>query len=328
MKAWKKAALAAGAAAGWARWMEARNVRRPRPPLRDAGGDRIRFRSLTLDDGAEVPFVDTGRGPPMVLVPGADGVVETFRYQLPSFAERHRVVCAGLRSEFPGGRSDFDLLTDDLLRLVRARGTGPAVLLGQSLGSAVAIRFAVRYPKLVRALVVSGALARFSYEHVGLNRTGLIPLAQATTRYLPEPAARATAYLWCRAETWMFDDSPGRDKVVDYALRSGPRTVSSAVSSRRVDLFRGTDLRPQLGRVVAPTLVLAGERDAYTPPEWAREIASLLPDARYVEIPRAGHCAHVSTPGLYNAVVLDWTAGVLDREGRDDEDEDQAREAP
>jgi len=309
MKGWQKTLVGAGALAGYVRWMDRRNAARSRPPIRDMDGEEIRVGRFTYRDGVAVPCLDHGTGPPLVLVPGADGVVDTYRYQIPRFSKAFRVVCAGLRSEFRPEHT-FDRFADDLVELIRGRGTGPAVLLGQSLGGAIAMRFASRHPELVRGLVLSNTLTRYSWEHVGLNRTALVPVAQVTTRYLPAPLARAAAYGWARSEVWMFDDSPGRDKLVDYVMNWGPRTVSSAEGTKRVDLLREYgDLRPELAGIEAPTLVVKGERDAYCPPEWSREIADLVPDARYVAIPETGHCSHVSMPGQFNDVVMEWLTG-------------------
>lgn len=315
MKGWMKLALAVGAGALYERWMDARNHRRVPDPLRDEDGRPIPPSIVKFSDGARVTVVDVEpeetRGPPVLLVPGADGVKECFRYQLHEFAGRHRVVAVDLREEFPPETS-FDRLARDLYEIMEARETGPAVLLGQSLGGPICMRFALMFPELVRGLVLCNSLARVSYDHVGLNRTALVPLASTSVRYLPEPLARVAAQAWSRPAVWVFDDSPGGDKIVEYALNWGPRTVSRRISQARVELFTGVDLRPRLSSVHAPTLVVKGPRDAYCPPEWSREIAGRIPGARYVEIPGTGHCSHVSMPGSFNDVVMDWMAGLED----------------
>lgn len=315
MKRWVKLALTVGAGALYERWMDDRNHRRVPDPLRDEDGRPIPPSIVSFSDGARVTVVDVApdetRGPPVLLVPGADGVKEGFRYQLHEFAGRHRVVAADLRDEFPP-QTSFDRLARDLYEIMDARETGPAVLLGQSLGGPICMRFALMFPELVRGLVLCNTLARVSHGHVGLNRAALVPLASASVRYLPEPLARVAARAWSRPAIWVFDDSPGSDKIVDYALNWGPRTVSRRVSQARVELFTGMDLRPRLSSIRAPTLVVKGPRDAYCPPAWSREIAGRIPGARYVEIPGTGHCSHVSMPGRFNDVVMDWMAGLED----------------
>ncbi|MDT8437131.1 MAG: alpha/beta fold hydrolase [Gemmatimonadota bacterium] len=310
MRAGTALGLAAGlVAAGWAwtRAMTARNVRLRRPPALDAAGRPWPVTRFRFADGAEVDLIVAGRGPVLLLVPGADGMKETWRHQLPAFAARYRVLAADVRSTF-GPDDTFDRLAADAVELLDAHGADTAAVVGQSLGGAVAMRLAARRPERVRALVVANSLARVSYEHVGPNRTLLAPLAMATTRYLPTPLARAAARMWSRADAWIFDSSPGSERVVDYALWTGPRTERPSVSARRVDLLKRADLRPELPSIRAPTLVVKGPRDAYTPPSWARAIAAAIPGARYEEVPGTGHCSHISMPEAFNALVLDWLA--------------------
>ena len=67
------------------------------------------------------------------------------------------------------------------------------------------MRFAVLHPERVRGLVIANSLARVSYEHVGLNRTILTPVAIASTRYLPTWLGKAMARVWSRMEVWIYD---------------------------------------------------------------------------------------------------------------------------
>lgn len=302
---WTKTALLLAGTAAYARWAVWRNARLEPPPVRDARGDPLPEGELTLSDGERVGYVDAGEGPPIVWIPGADGIKETWRYQLPAFVASYRCVAADIRRRIGEG-DRFDRLADDVAETMEALGTGPAVVVGQSLGGAVAIRLATRHAGRVRGLVLCNALSRVTYEHLGLNRTALVPLAMATTRYLPTPLARAAARGWSRLSVWIYDASPGRENVVEYALWTGPRTVPPRVSARRVDLLKGEDLRPELGSIRAPTLVVKGPLDSYCLPEWSREIAAGIPGARYAEVEGTGHCSHISRPGSFNRTLEAW----------------------
>ena len=298
-----------------------RNRRIVRPPVLGPDGGPIPSLSLVLSDGEEVDYLAVRPGgsgeestPAVVLVPGADGMKETFRYQIPALAARYRVVGASLRRRVPH-EATLDRLVDDVSELIEAAGvTGPLVLIGQSLGGAIAMRFAVRFPDRVAALVLSNTLAHVGYDHVGVNRTLLAPLAMATTRYLPTALSRWMARLWSRLEVWIYDGSPGRERVIDYALWTGPRTVPSSVSRARVRLLKRRDLRGQLPAIQAPTLVLKGPRDHYVPPSGSHEIVSLVPGAEYREVAGTGHCSHLSMPASFNGTMLEWLRGRFDRE--------------
>jgi len=294
-----------------------RNRRIRRPPLLGLDGVPMSARTLTLSDGEAVEYVDVGpleadRGsresasrPVILLVPGADGIKETFRFQIPALSRRHRVLCASLRKRF-APHDTLDRMVDDVAELIDAAGCTKVILVGQSLGGAIAMRFAVRDPRRVAGLVVANSLARIGYAHVGLNRAILTPLAMGTTRYLPTSLGRTFARLWSRLEVWIYDASPGSERVVDYALWTGPRTVPSSVSKGRVARLKKTDLRPQLPTIQAPTLVLKGPRDHYVPPAWSHEIVALVPGAEYAEVAGTGHCSHVSMPGSFNGLLIGW----------------------
>ncbi|MFW6084597.1 MAG: alpha/beta fold hydrolase [Gemmatimonadota bacterium] len=301
-------ALAAGLVAAWLVYRIRANHRLVRPPVLDAAGRPYEIVEFTLSDGSRVPLLDAGQGPAIVMIPGADGIHQTWRHQVPDLAKGHRVLSADLRSRVSGD-ADFDLLCRDVVELLDALGVERAVVVGQSLGGAIALRLAVRYPERVRGLVVANSLTRVSYRHVGLNRALLVPLAMATTRYLPTSLARAFARLWSRLVVWVYDDSPGSERVIDYVFHTGPRTVPPSVSGARVGLLKGEDLRPELRRIEAPALIVKGPRDTYVPVAWSREIAGLVPDAEYAEVPGTGHCSHISMPDTFNAILLEWLYG-------------------
>jgi len=300
---------------GWLMYRSRANRHIERPPVLDEHGRPYEVIDVTLSDGATVPLIDAGEGPAVLLVPGADGIRQTWRYQVPDLARTHRVLAPDLRSEFPPAAT-FDRLARDLDEILDARGVQRAVVVGQSLGGAIAMRFAASRPGRVRGLAVVNSLARVSYAHVGLNWTLLVPVAMATTRYLPTVPARWFARLWSRLEIWVFDASPGSERVIDYVLWSGPRTVAPAVSSARVALLKGADLRAELPSIDAPTLIMKGPHDTYVPVAWSREIAGAIPGARYVEVPGTGHCGHISMPDTFNPILFDWIDGIGESTGR------------
>ena len=306
-----------------------RNRRLVRPPILGIDGAPLPERTFTLSDGETVDCVVVGPtdpttadsapiAHPIFLVPGADGMKETFRFQVPALARRRKVVCATLRRGFT--REDtLDRMVDDVAELaadlLTTQDSDRFVLLGQSLGGAIAMRFATRFPDRVAGLVLSNTLARISLDHVGLNRALLAPLAMSTTRYLPTGMARLLARAWSRLEVWIYDNSPGSRRVIDYALWTGPRTVASSVSNARVALLKKIDLRPELPSIRSPVLVLKGPRDHYVPPAWSHEIVALVPGARYQELAGTGHCSHLSMPGSFNGLLLGWLENVVDGGG-------------
>ena len=95
-----------------------------------------------------------------------------------------------------------------------------------------------------------------------------------------------------------------------YSLRHDPR-AAAATQGRAIHspeplnrafgptgFLRSFDLRPELTRIVAPTLILAGRHDWICPPEFSREIAGLIPGSRLIEIENSSHSVRVDAPDV------------------------------
>lgn len=302
--------LGTGALAGGyvaQRWK--RNLELEPRPLVDCHGRRLEPRLVELSGDELVEVVEAGEGPAIVLIPGLTGDNEVFRYQVAAFSAEYRVIAPDLRAKFGNLARRFDQFSHDLALVLDALEVESAALLGLSFGGPIVIRFATLHPDRARALILTNTLARFDLSHVGLNRTLLIPVARLTSRFLPVPLMRRISDLWGRLGVWVYDPSPGNERVIDYEL-GAPARVPSSVSGGRLDTFKACDLREDLKSIEQPALVISGSVDSYTPPEWQREMAELLPNSSYVEIPNGGHLTLISHAETFNEVVLDWLAEV------------------
>ncbi len=303
-------ALGSGALAGAYlvdRWR--RNSAKPPRPLRDHRGRTIEPVFVELEGGECVPVVESGKGPAVVLIPGLTGDSEVFRYQIAALSESYRVIAPNLRLDFAGVGQRFDQFAHDVAAVLDALDEPSACLLGLSFGGPIAIRFASLYPDRTWALILTNTLARLDLSHVGMNRTLLIPVARWTSRFLPEALMRRLADFWGRHGVWVFDPSPGNERIIDYELTT-PVRVPMSVGEARLDTFKDCDLRSVLGRIRQPSLVISGASDTYTPAEWQREIAELLPNSTLVEIPYGGHLSLISHAEEFNELVVSWLTGV------------------
>jgi pimeloyl-ACP methyl ester carboxylesterase len=59
-----------------------------------------------------------------------------------------------------------------------------------------------------------------------------------------------------------------------------------------------------------PTLLVVGEEDTFTPPAIMQRMESILPDARLLIVPRAGHLVPLEAPEVFNAAVLEFLHAV------------------
>ncbi len=284
-----------------------RNLATEPPPLRGNRGQSLEPRLVPLTGGECVPVIDAGEGPALMLVPGLSGDSQVFRHQIAALSSRYRVIAPNLRTEFDGVERRFDQFARDIAAVLEALEVKSVCVLGLSFGGPIAIRFAALYPERVWGLILTNTLARLDLSHVGLNRTLLIPIARWSTRFAPALLVRRLARLWGRLGIWVFDPSPGNERVIQYELEA-PLRIPSSAGSIRMDTFKDCDLRSDLARIKQPSLIVVGSADTFTPIEWQREIADLLPNSSYVEIPYGGHLTLISHAETFNEAVLGWLA--------------------
>jgi pimeloyl-ACP methyl ester carboxylesterase len=296
----------AGAAAGlYLVDKRRRNLATEPPALRGHRGRSLKPVLVELAGGECVPVIDAGEGPALVLIPGLTGDSQVFRHQITALSAQYRVIAPNLRVGFEGVEQRFDQFAHDVATVMDALGVDSACVLGLSFGGPIALRYATLYPERVWGLVLTNTLARLDLSHVGLNRTLLIPIARLTSRFAPEVLMRRISDLWGRLGVWVFDPSPGNERIIEYELRA-PLRVPLSVGSGRMDTFKECDLREDLPRIRQPALMVVGATDTFTPMEWQREIAELLPNVTYVEIPGGGHLSLISHAEIFNEATLDW----------------------
>lgn len=107
-------------------------------------------------NGADLAYVEQGRGTPVVFVHGSAGDWRIWEFQRPAVSSRYRFVAYSRRYHWPstwaGDGKDYSqpVHVDDLVGFLKAIGAGPVHLVGSSYGAQVALAAALRQPELVR----------------------------------------------------------------------------------------------------------------------------------------------------------------------------------
>src|SRR5207302_1455450 len=118
-----------------------------------------------------------------------------------------------------------------------------------------------------------------------------------------EPLADATMERWF---TPVFRQQQPDEVRRIRDIFTGNDPVGYAQAASALSRF---DVRPQLGRIKAPTLVITGDQDSACPPDLGRQIASSVCNARFDLLASASHAAPVEQPAAFNERVLSFLAG-------------------
>jgi pimeloyl-ACP methyl ester carboxylesterase len=249
------------------------------------GLDEAVARARTRVAGFDIESLETGSGPPVVLVHGLAGSHRWWRRTVPALRPRFRVLVpelVGFGGSRPAPRQpSVPELAELLAEWILLRAGGPAHVVGHSLGGQLAIHMAARRGECVDRLVLVDA--------AGVPRR--LTLAEAA-RFLGELAP---------PRAW---GAPGFLPIIAAdALRAGPRVLLAMTRSLLAD-----DVRPLLPLVRSRTLVVWGRLDPLLPLHHARELARGIAGARLVVLPLAGHNPMVDRPEAFNDVIAGFLA--------------------
>ena len=262
-------------------------------------------RPFDLGDGT-TEVVAMGEGPPLLLLPPLPGYKEAWVGVAWRLARRHRVITFDQRCRFAGPPSWAALLAD-LERVADAFAPGKAVVVGHSLGGALAQRWTLAHPERVAALVLSSSFTREATTG-GHRRKRYLeqPLVLASQRWLPERWAAPIALRLAAGGRWVYDAHC--DARILAFVRHGIRTLPLTVGPRTVRLVFDHDTRSELSRLACPTLLVVGERESAWSRAATEELARLIPGAEARISPGVNHLHLLSGAAWLAETVVGWLA--------------------
>lgn len=279
---------------------------------------KIRNTEIYFDvEGAGlVPNGNRMREKPIAFVvhggPGADHT--SFKPTFTPLSQKMQLVYFDHRGQGRSQRGNpatytLDNNVEDMEALRQHLGLGKIVVIGASYGGMVAMTYASRYPANVSHLmaIVTVADSRFlERAQATLAKHGTAS-QQAIAQHLWNGTFRDAAHL----QEYFRIMAPLYSMTYDptIAQPNGHRAILSAdaINVAFGGWLRTYDIRSQLHRITAPTLVIAGRHDWICPPEFSEEIAQLIPNADLRIFENSGHSIRVDEP----EALLDAIAGFI-----------------
>ena len=218
-------------------------------------------------NGVEIAWDTWGdsEGPALVLCHGYTGSSHDFALHIAALAEHRRVIALDLRghglSQNVGSLLAYSIeqLASDLVEFLCEVGGGPVHLLGHSLGGRVVMEAALQRPDLIRSLVLMDTSAwSFTPDDEGL-RTLIGSMfdaydPSAATPMVFPPGPEDALIETTTPQQW-------RDRKDEMTARCDPYAIKAL--AHELFVSAGTSLRPRLGEITCPTLVLVGSLDGH-----------------------------------------------------------------
>ena len=186
------------------------------------------------------------------------------------------------RSPVPDGPYELAELGADVMALMDALQLDRVHLGGLSLGGMVSMWVAANAPDRVDRLALLCTSAKLGPPEIWTQRIEAVR------------AGGMDAITEMVIGRWFTPSFVAANPSVVATVRKGLLDTPAAGYTGCCAAIQTMDLLPDLPRIVAPTLVIAGTEDLPTPPEHAHQIASLIPAARVEVIDGASHLANLS----------------------------------
>ncbi|WP_280910872.1 alpha/beta hydrolase [Streptomyces sp. SAI-208] len=252
----------------------------------------------------DIACLDTGTGAPVVLLHSGYVDHRLFEAQTPALAAGHRVIAVDIRGHgWSANATQPFRWADDLAGLLRHLDAGPAVLVGVSMGGAVAGDTAMEYPELVRGIVLSGAsVSDFQYTHEWTRQ-----IVAESQRTLHSGDIEGWLKVFLRSVAGPFREAGDIDpRTLDHLREMALHTIAKHTPGERNWHVPMTDTWARVPEIDVPVLTVNGTLDSPDLLADAERFASTAKNGRSVLVEGTSHFPNLEKPEEFNAIVLDF----------------------
>ena len=253
-----------------------------------ANGQYVRVNDLT------VYYETYGAGEPLVLLHGGTATSRMWEKFVPTFSKRFRVIAPDSRghgkTNNPSGELSFRVMADDTAGLIRALSLEKPSICGYSDGGQIALEFGMHYPEVASKLVIAGAHNQLQDADIAsLRDMGIIAPGVVDLQKFEKAASDVVS------------------RVKEFSSGQGPeywKTFAKEISKMWLTRLNYTieDYR----KIIAPTLIMVGDRDPDVSLDDALEMYRLIPKSELAIVPGSDHYFMWSNAARFTSTVLDF----------------------
>jgi non-heme chloroperoxidase len=264
------------------------------------GTTRIREGFVKAGDGVGIHYLEAGRGPALLFIPGFTGAAEFWEAQIQAFSQLHRVIAIDPRSQGDSEKTYEGNSTDNRARDIRAVITSlnlaPVIIVAWSRAVSETLSYVEQFgSEEIRAVVlVDGAVMRSPGPQALATLAAEAKALQEDRRGYTERSARG---MFLRPHPEEFYRS-----IVTANLKT-PTAVAIALQVDAIEF----DYRAGLKKLNRP-LMFASRGDV--PTAQGKTVLAEVPSARLEMFPGSGHALFLDDPERFNRVLGDFIRSV------------------
>jgi pimeloyl-ACP methyl ester carboxylesterase len=256
-------------------------------------------KSVELPHRVKLPYVEQGdpSGVPVLLLHGYTDSWRSFEPVLPYMPDSIHAFAITQRGHGDADRPATGYRTrdfaGDVLAFADALGLGPVVVVGHSMGSTNAQRFAMDHPDRVLGLVLAGSFATFR------DNPAVVDFWESAISQLEDPIDPSFVREFQESTLAQPVSPEFLDTVVLESLKVPARVWRAACEGFLEDDFAG-----EFAKIMAPTLIVWGAQDDYCPRHDQDVLLTAIPDARLAVYENGGHAFHWEEPERFAADLV------------------------
>lgn len=254
-----------------------------------------------------IAYEDTGQGFPLVLVHGHPFDRSMWRDQVRGFSAHYRVITFDLRgygeTTVIPGKTFLEDFARDIAELLDYLSVTEIILGGLSLGGQIVLEFYRLFPQRVRALILADTFAQLDTDQ---GRRARYDLAERLIKdgmhvYADEVLPKMIAPRTIAAQPEVAAH------VLSMMRGTSPEGAAAALRGRS----ERQDYTSLLPEIVAPTLIVVGSEDVFTPVGDAKFMHERIPNSRMTVIEGTGHMPNLERPAEFNRVVGEFLRTLM-----------------
>ena len=257
---------------------------------------------IALPDGRTIHFLSAGpkSDRPLVFIHGLGGSLSSWQFLMGGLSSVHRMTALDLPGHGHSSKStpastDYSVaaLANDIATALGATQRKPSVLVGHSMGGAVALQLAAQHPELVAGLVLIDSAA--------LGESISEDLVELMAGNPGADTARALLTLFF-ADPKLVNDR-GVEEMADFQQEGGWEAQQALANAAFAGGKQQGEFADTLARTDKPVLLIWGEADRVIPLSDAIAALSVFPDALLKVLPNVGHVPQVEQPASVTTAV-------------------------
>lgn len=274
------------------------------------------YPTKTVLENPSVAYADLGSGEnTMILIHGLASNAGFWRYVAPELAKTNRVIVVDLPGYGKSQKGDYpytlSFYAETVKKLIETLKLKNVTLVGHSMGGQISIIFALKYPELIKNIVLAApaGFERFQYGEGEWLRNALTPKG---VRLNPEDGIRRNLtgnfYSWDDKWEWMVEERARNAKATD--MNEFTYTVLKCIGA-----MLDEPTWNKLQGIKIPTLIVYGKQDGLIPnpylnPGFPADIfksgAAKIANSKLVEIDECGHMLIIEKPAEFTKAVLEF----------------------